>query len=387
MLRQRINQSESRSQQRPSNSSYSTDSKKKMDTKYSKKSRFNLCYLVISFFCLVFFIAYIVVPIVFKLTPSVRRHLLFMNYVNFQMNMNLSNPESEYKLKCTHTFHVDSGDGLSLGVWHVLPGSLVDKYCPTGSGSVDLRNVDPSQLFNDDKPIFLYSHGNGGTRGGNHRLGLYKLLAYGPLDAHVITYDYRGYGDSSSVDPSVPGLVDDAFHMYQWLSSKVNHSRINVWGHSLGTAVSVALVKRISNSSPPNSLTLEAPFNDIVEAISEYPLAIIYKIYPLFDYFFIEPFRQPEFQLFNSQVNIKEIKVPTLILHAKDDAIVPFKLGFRLYKSALEASNNQPDYLKPVMIIYREDHGLGHKNIYKEPTLTKVIGKFISHLEIEQTFI
>lgn len=383
MLRQRKIQSDYTSQ--PSPSSLSSP-KLMMDTKYSKKPtrRINFLYILLSLFGVFIFIAYVAVPVAFKLSPTIRRHLLFMNYVNFQVNMNLSNPENEYKLKCTKKFHVDSSDGASLGVWHILPGSLVNKYCPTGFGK-DLKDVDESRLFDDDRPIVLYSHGNGGTRGGNHRLGLYRLLAYGELDAHVITFDYRGFGDSTNMHPSVPGLVDDAFHMYKWLSSKVNHTRINIWGHSLGTAVSVALSKRIGSDDKPNTLTLEAPFNAVADAIREYPLAAIYKIYPLFDFFFIQPFDLPEYRLFDSQTNIKDVKFPILIMHAKDDAIVPFKLGHKLYESALQGYSGKSDQAKPVMIIYEEEHGYGHKNIYKDSLLTKIIIKFFSHQEIGQT--
>jgi hypothetical protein len=40
------------------------------------------------------------------------------------------------------------------------------------------------------KHVFLYLHGNSGSRASFHRIQMYKLLA--GLDAHVLTIDYRG---------------------------------------------------------------------------------------------------------------------------------------------------------------------------------------------------
>ena len=55
----------------------------------------------------------------------------------------------------------------------------------------------------------------------------------------------------------------------------------------------------------------------------------IYKILPLFDWIFIEPYKYQGIK-FNSEVNIDEIVSPILQLHSKDDPTVPFYLGHKV---------------------------------------------------------
>ena len=49
------------------------------------------------------------------------------------------------------------------------------------------------------------------------RLGLYRVLT--GLGYNVVTFDYRGYGDSvpSAAAPSVARVVEDAGAVYSWL--------------------------------------------------------------------------------------------------------------------------------------------------------------------------
>lgn len=107
------------------------------------------------FIIIIFLIVYLVIPIAFKTSTLFRNSLLFMNKVNFQIFMNVSNPQ-EYGLNCTRSFTISSSDGIQLGAWHIYPSSRVSDCL---QGSPDERS------FDDDRPVFLYFHGNGGTRG------------------------------------------------------------------------------------------------------------------------------------------------------------------------------------------------------------------------------
>jgi len=58
------------------------------------------------------------------------------------------------------------------------------------------------------------------------------------LDCHVITFDYRGYADSTDVPPSETGVVTDGTFVYRWVKELVgqnSNAQLFVWGHSLGT--------------------------------------------------------------------------------------------------------------------------------------------------------
>lgn len=50
---------------------------------------------------------------------------------------------------------------------------------------------------------------------------------------------------------------------------------------------------------------------------------------PWFDFFFIEPVEQSKI-IFNTESNLMNTKMPVLILHARDDIVIPFKLGERV---------------------------------------------------------
>ncbi|KAL8185173.1 UNVERIFIED_CONTAM: Monoacylglycerol lipase abhd12 [Gekko kuhli] len=83
-------------------------------------------------------------------------------------------------------------------------------------------------------PVVLYLHGNGGTRGGEHRVELYKVLS--SFGYHVVTFDYRGWGDSIG-SPSESGLTYDALHVFDWIKARSGDNPVYIWGHSLGTGV------------------------------------------------------------------------------------------------------------------------------------------------------
>jgi pimeloyl-ACP methyl ester carboxylesterase len=67
------------------------------------------------------------------------------------------------------------------------------------------------------------------------------------LKYDVITFDYRGFGDSTG-EPTESGLIKDARFIYDWLHKLSNGQRkIYLWGHSLGSAVACQLAARLSD--------------------------------------------------------------------------------------------------------------------------------------------
>ncbi|QQP41586.1 Abhydrolase domain-containing protein 12, partial [Caligus rogercresseyi] len=75
----------------------------------------------------------------------------------------------------TRNFYLETEPGIQVGVWHVLPKSIIDANFWT--------------YFQSGRPIFMYLHGNTGSRGRDHRIEIYKILRN--LDYHVIAFDYR----------------------------------------------------------------------------------------------------------------------------------------------------------------------------------------------------
>jgi len=86
-----------------------------------------------------------------------------------------------------------------------------------------------------------------------------------------------------------------------------------------------AVSELCSNDESPYGLILESPFNNVGDAIRNIPFSYIFPI-PAFDWFFIEPLRANNLS-FQSDVHIKNIDCPILILHAQDDFIIPIDLA------------------------------------------------------------
>lgn len=315
----------------------------------------------------------IICPVAFRSSMTIRKSLLFMNWLNLPLFRNLSNPETDFGLNCTRNLFIEnSNQGLKLGAWHILPSNRISE-CNLNT----VEKLSPEKAFADSNHVILYLHGNGGARGGNHRKELYKVLAYNDLlNYHVLTIDYRGYGDSTPIEPTSDGLVEDAKIAYEWLLGQLNGNtqRVTVWGHSLGTAVAVHMISSLPQSKQPSSVVLEAPFSSLAEAIREHPLAKLFIRHPFFDTFFVEPLVVPETN-FDSASLVKEIKSPLLILHAMDDGIIPYSQGTKLFGVAMKSRGaNVP---APKMISFDASRGYGHKAIFKDPELAKYVSEFI----------
>lgn len=325
-------------------------------------------YLVLAL--IVLFILYVVVPLSVYYCPTVRRHAVFLHYVSLSRQKNLSVPE-ESGLSCTRNFYIDSTDSIKLGTWHIPAISAMSR-CQNGQ-------IPAGKEFADNRPVFLYLHGNAGTRSGGHRVELYKVLSE-KLDAHVVAFDYRGYGDSTNVSPTESGLVDDTQSVYEWLINKqhVKPSRIYIWGHSLGTGVGVAFTHKLSLSSPA-ALILEAPFTRIIDAAKHHPLSIFHRYMPFFEELIAKPIGDKDTG-FDSLNRINLVKCPILILHAEDDGFVPFEHGKKLYEVVLKARKNVHPHATQ-FVGFDGEMDFGHKNICKSPELPNIVLQFMENIK------
>lgn len=127
-----------------------------------KCSKYSCCKVLSIVVLFLFLVLYVIFPIAFKTCDSISNGMLFMNNLNFQFYMNVSNPQ-EYGLNCTKSFFIPTKNGIQLGAWHIYPSSkLSDCY----------KSQLPEGSFDDDRPVFIYFHGNGGTRGMYSKLSI-----------------------------------------------------------------------------------------------------------------------------------------------------------------------------------------------------------------------
>lgn len=311
---------------------------------------------------LTLFLAYVSVPVFASTNQWIMPKVVFSTLVQWPLN-DLSKP-SEFGLENTRNFYLHVNEGIDIGVWHVQP--IVS--------TSDSSHVENSQgEFDDGRSVFLYLHGNSGTRGTQHRVELYKIIA--SQGFHVLAVDYRGYGDSTGA-PTEDGVVADAYFVYKWLRQRIGTRKLYLWGHSLGTGIATKLSKVLcEEGDPPSGMILESPFNNISDAAANHPFGIPYKFLPWFESIFVDSLGHQGIY-FNSEESIASVTNHITILHAKDDRIVPFKLGEKLYESAKSSRTSKTKGID--FISFEEERGFGHRHIHAAEELTEIIQKFIT---------
>ena len=157
-----------------------------------------------------------------------------------------------------------------------------------------------------DRPVVLYFHGNGGSL----RLRVDRFQRIAADGVGLVALSYRGYGGSSGT-PTEQGLIEDARAAYAFAAERYP-DRIAVWGESLGTGVAVALAAE----KPVTHVILDAPYTSTLDVAA--------------DVYWFLPVRLLMKDQFRSDLRIKQVKAPVLILHGDGDNIIPIRYGERL---------------------------------------------------------
>ncbi|CAH0546604.1 unnamed protein product [Brassicogethes aeneus] len=314
---------------------------------------------------LFFFLIFICFPLTYKFCYSLQRAAVFLNFKNIPLNPDYHHP-AKYGLEGTRNYYVTTDDDVKLGVWQLLPEQEVGNYENSSFDDEQFQN-----LLSDGKNVIIYNHGNGGCRLTDHRIQLYKVLRQ---QFHVIAYDYRNYGDSSDRELSEDNVVQDIMYMIKWVKSKAK-GHVFVWGHSLGTSLSTQALARLQTSGTRvTGLILESPFNNMREEISEFPLTRWFKHLPWFAFTVVDPMQENNF-LFKTDVHICHVDLPIIILHAEDDNVVPYRLGYKLYEAALKCKSEKDGSIQ--FKSFEENLHYGHKYIYKDERLPNIISNFV----------
>jgi uncharacterized protein len=167
------------------------------------------------------------------------------------------------------------------------------------------------------KPVILYFHGNGGAL--QYRVERFRRLVAAGIG--LVALEYRGYGGLGG-SPSEQGLIHDAEAAYGYAAAHYPVQQIVAWGESLGSGVAVALAAE----RPLGRLILEAPFTSAL-AVGERR------------YWYL-PVRLLMKDQFRSDLRIKKVTAPLLILHGVQDRTVPFAMGEHLFELA-----NKPKHI------------------------------------------
>jgi len=162
----------------------------------------------------------------------------------------------------------------------------------------------------------LFFHGNAGNI--SHRLD--SIGIFHALGLSVLILDYRGYGMSTG-RATEAGLYEDARAAWRWITEGRGESvdRIVIFGRSMGGAVAAWLAARVR----PAGLIVESTFRSAPGVAAE--------LYPFL------PVRALARLSFDAEAQIGRAECPVLVVHSRDDEIIPFAHGQALHAAAADA--------------------------------------------------
>mmetsp|Transcript_6710 Transcript_6710/g.11985 ORF Transcript_6710/g.11985 Transcript_6710/m.11985 type:complete len:435 (-) Transcript_6710:1557-2861(-) len=190
------------------------------------------------------------------------------------------------------------------------------------------RNINIAALMlrvPDAKHTILLSHG---TSEDISTTAPWAAELANALNSNVLIYDYSGYGlstkrtipmspTSAAVKPSEKYVYADCQAAYKYLieEERIAPRDICLMGRSLGSGPAVHLAKHY----PVGGLIIVCGVASIVRVARPQLL------------------KTPRFDMFCNVDKIANVKCPVLILHGRQDDVVPFECGLALYAKAAEA--------------------------------------------------
>ena len=215
----------------------------------------------------------------------------------------------------------------------LFPGVAEETSRPPKAGNITLSSGEAKldAFFSKgeaDKPVILYSHGNGEYLDRIMPL-LKSFVARGYT---VMAYDYAGYGNSTGY-PSEKQAYSDIEAAYFYLTGvqRINPDNIVVMGFSVGSGPSCYIAEKY----PVKALVIISGFASAAQVLL--------------------PFAVP-FDKFPNAERLKNCKVPLMIIHGKSDKIVPVRNAKKLFDSAVA----------PLRQMHFED--AGHNDIFRRTT-------------------
>lgn len=163
------------------------------------------------------------------------------------------------------------------------------------------------------RATLLFCHGNAGNIGDRMEfIGLFN-----EMNLDLFIFDYRGFGKSAG-RPNESGTYLDAVSAYNYVRSNkdVPEDKIILFGKSIGGNVAIDLATKVNAAL----LISDSAFTSTV--------AMGRQVYPFL------PVKLIITQRYDALSKIGKIDLPKLIIHSKEDEIVPFHHGEELYAAA-----------------------------------------------------
>jgi hypothetical protein len=170
-------------------------------------------------------------------------------------------------------------------------------------------------IVGQSSQVLLFFHGNAGNI--SHRLA--SIRQFRNLGFSVLIIDYRGYGQSDG-RPTESGIYRDADAAWRYLTETrgVRPNDVVIFGRSLGASVAA----RLATQQQPLALIVESSFTSVPDIAQELcpwlPVRWLIRLsHATRDY-------------------VRDVRCPVLIVHSRDDEIIPFHHGQAIFAAAPE---------------------------------------------------
>lgn len=201
-------------------------------------------------------------------------------------------PRRDFSTGCGVTCFVDVGGGVRLGC----------KFYACGEG----------------RPAILYFHGNGETAGDYDEVS----WLFTDRGINLFIAEYRGYGLSGG-RPTVTSLLRDAhpvFKRFKDVALEEGWGGLFVMGRSLGSVPAVELAYHYQD--------------EIDGLIVESGVANTFTLFLNLFGVRVGGELRAKLEAVSNKAKIREVRVPTLIIHAENDTLIPVSEAIELYESS-----------------------------------------------------
>lgn len=223
---------------------------------------------------------------------------LFQDWLIFHPTRGLEATPAEFGLAYEDVWlePVGAGEGERVHGWYIP--------APGGMGTV------------------LFCHGN--ARNIATRLDMARLI--NSLGYDVFLFDYRGFGLSGG-RPSEANIRADTRAAWGYLTETrgLAPEHIIVHGHSLGGAAASGLAAEVF----PAGLVMEAAFTSLPDMAARQLPGLPARWLCKYD--------------FNNLANLQKVNCPVMFAHSREDELIPFGQGRRLYEAY---GNNEKNFFE-----------------------------------------